>query len=456
MDALKQQPSLIYFDHDEQLLQSIAQLKNNQIQVIGPELIFGRIYDHIGFNQIGDELFRHLVLARLAFPLSKLKTCDYLRRYQNIDIHVDKIYRFLDKLEDKLKPQVENITFRHTKRMSKDVITAVFYDMTTVHFEAEDEDDLRKTGFSKVGKHSHPQIYLGLLVDIHGYPISYDIYEGKTYEGHTLIPFLDKMADQFELGKPIVVADSGLLNKQNIALLQEAGYPYILGARLKNLPKALQKRLLSEPWQDNQTRSFAYGTERLVVHYSRKRAHRDKDNRRKGLERLQKRIRSGQLSKAHINNRGYNKYLVIRGEATVDIDLAKYEQDAAWDGLKGYITNTALTEAELIKHYGQLWQIERAFRMSKTDLRIRPIYHRLENRIRAHICIVFAAYSIMKTLETALRQEKSALSLKKAGELTQNMYQIQIELPASKQQKTILLGMDEEQQELLDICQKCF
>ncbi|MCP2040864.1 transposase, partial [Neisseria sp. HSC-16F19] len=252
------------------------------------------------------------------------------------------------------------------------------------------------------------------------------------------------------------VADSGLLSKQNIALLQEAGYHYILGARLKNMPQSLQGNLLAEQWQDNQTRSFQIDTDRLVVHYSHKRAHRDKDNRRKGLERLQKRVRSGQLTKAHLNNRGYNKYLVMRGEVMVDIDMEKYEQDGAWDGLKGYMTNTSLTETELLRHYGQLWQIERAFRMSKTDLRIRPIYHRLESRIRAHICIVFVAYSIMKTLETALHQEQSTLSLKKAGELTQNMYQIQIELPASKQRRTILLGMDEEQQELLDICRKYF
>ena len=107
-------------------------------------------------------------------------------------------------------------------------------------------------------------------------------------------------------------------------------------------------------------------------------------------------------------------------------------------------------------HYGQLWQIEKAFRMSKTDLRIRPIYHRLEKRIHAHICLVFSAYSVYKTLEMALYQEKSTLSLTQAAELTHTMYQVQMELPNSKQQQTILLGMDKQQQELLTICKKCF
>ncbi|XVN73159.1 hypothetical protein AAEX37_00211 [Oligella sp. MSHR50489EDL] len=111
---------------------------------------------------------------------------------------------------------------------------------------------------------------------------------------------------------------------------------------------------------------------------------------------------------------------------------------------------------ELLVHYGQLWQIEKAFRISKRDLRIRPIYHRLEKRIYAYICLVFSAYSIYKTLETAQHQEKSGLSLKQAAQLTRTMYQIQMELPNSKKRQTILLGIDEQQQELLKICEKHF
>ena len=307
-----------------------------------------------------------------------------------------------------------------------------------------------------MGKHSHPQIYLGLLVGANGYPIGYDIYEGKTYEGSTLVPFLETMAQKFNIGKPIVVADSGLLSKQNLALLQEQGYQYIIGARLKNESTTLKAKVLAQSFEDNQALVFKKDHERLVVHYSSKRARRDADNRRKGLERLSKRVQSGQLTKSHLNNRGYNKYLIMRGNIHIEIDHDKYEQDGAWDGLKGYITNTMLSETELLEHYGQLWHIEKAFRMSKTDLRIRPVYHRLESRIRAHICVVFTAYSISKTLETALYKENSTLSLKRAGGITQNMYQIQFQLPDSKFQQKVLLGMDAEQQELLTICRKYF
>lgn len=136
--------------------------------------------------------------------------------------------------------------------------------------------------------------------------------------------------------------------------------------------------------------------------------------------------------------------------------MQKYEQDEAWDWLKGYITNTALSEPELLAHYGQQWHIEKAFRMSKTDLRIRPIYYRLESRICAHICIVFAAYTVYKMLERALQVEQSKLSLEKAGELTQTMCQAALELSGQQKTQKILLGMDEQQQELFDICKKHF
>ena len=187
-------------------------LSNSSIRTVGPELIFGKIYDYIGFNQIQEELFRHLVISRLAFPLSKLKTVDYLYRYQGHNVSISTVYRFLDKLNKTLKHKVEQISFKHTKKVLGGQVNVVFYDMTTIYFEASTEDDLRKAGFSKDGKHSNPQIFLGLLVGLGGYAIGYDIFEGNTYEGHTLIPFLENISKKFKLDKPIVIADAGLLS----------------------------------------------------------------------------------------------------------------------------------------------------------------------------------------------------------------------------------------------------
>lgn len=446
----------LFASKDDALIESfLNNLHNAQVQVIGPELIFGKIYDKIGFGVISNDLFRHLVITRLYHPGSKLKTIDYLLRFRGIYKNSDEIYRFLDKLSSELKKDVEQIAFAHTRNVLNGNISMVFYDMTTLHFEAADEDDLRKTGFSKAGKHQHPQIYLGLLVGLEGFPIGYDIYEGNIFEGHTLIPFLQKMEAKFTLNKPVVVADAGLLTSLNIEQLQQQGYRYILGARIKNETAAVKQKILSRNWSDGYYINIRKTENtKLIVAHSDKRAANDEYNRKRGLKRLEKILKAGKLTKANINNKGYNKYLRLSGEIKIEIDYEKFNQDKQWDGLKGYITNADLPPGQIIANYNQLWQIEKAFRISKTDLQIRPIYHRLKNRIEAHICIAFTAYSIYKELERVLKKEKSSLSLKRAADLTHNMYQINAVLPESKHHKSILLQMDKEQSHLYEIILK--
>lgn len=457
IDRLSKPQSLFSSDDDNLVEKVISSLSNSSIRTVGPEIIFGKIFDHIGFSAIEEDFFRHLVISRLAFPLSKLKTIDYLYRYQGVMLDIDAVYRFLDKLNNKLKDRVEQIAFSHTLNVLNGNISVVFYDMTTLYFEASDEDDLRKTGFSKDGKHQNPQIFIGLLVGLGGYAIGYDIFEGNTYEGHTLIPFLEKISSKFNLEKPVVIADAGLLSKENIKALEANHYQYILGARLKNEPDKVKEKIINSAFKDGSTISLLKpDNTRLIVGYSSARATKDAYNRKRGLNRLEKKIKSGRLTKSNINNRGYNKYLRLTGEITIDIDYEKYNQDQVWDGLKGYITNSTLKETEIIDNYKNLWFVEKAFRMSKTDLRIRPIYHRLRDRIEAHICIAFTAYCVYKELERVLYQEKSSLSLKKAAELTHNMYQITYTLPDSKHTKNKLLKMDEMQQELYEIVQNNF
>lgn len=457
IENLTGQPKLFASHEDIIVEKFLSALGNSDIRTVGPEIVFGKIYDYIGFNQINEDLFRHLVISRLAFPLSKLKTSEYIYRYQRISVDIDAIYRFLDKLNDKLKNQVEQIAYAHTLRVLQGEISIVFYDMTTLYFEASDEDDLRKTGFSKDGKHQKPQIYIGLLVGLGGYAIGYDIFEGNTYEGYTLIPFIENISKKFNLNKPIVVADSGLLSKDNLKSLEKNGYEYILGARLKNESDKLKTKIFETEFIDGTFLSIKRNDKtRLIVHYAKSRAKKDAYNRERGLKRLEKRINSGKLTKSNINNRGYNKYLKLTGEINIEIDYDKFKQDDKWDGLKGYVTNTKLSDKQVMDNYKNLWHIEKAFRMSKTDLRIRPIYHRLKHRIEAHICISFTAYCIYKELERVLYQEKSTLSLKKAAEVTHNIYQITYTLPDSKHTKSKLLKMDDEQLELTTIIDNNF
>ena len=266
---------------------------------------------------------------------------------------------------------------------------------------------------------------------------------------------MSKISAKFKLDKPIVVADAGLLSNENIKALEAQGYEYIIGARLKNEPEKIKQQILQKQLVDGEVIQLNKSANtRLIVNYATNRAIKDEHNRKRGLLRLEKQIKAGRLTKSNINNKGYNKYLKLQGDVTIEIDYEKFNSDQRWDGLKGYLTNTKLPHTQVIDNYKNLWHIEKAFRMSKTDLRIRPIYHRLKHRIEAHICISFIAYSIYKELERILSAEKSLLSLKKAAELTHTMYEVTYTLPQSKHTRTKLLNMDEQQAELHQIIVK--
>lgn len=420
------------------------------VSLVGPELLLGRIYDEIGFNAIGEELFKHLVITRLVYPVSKLKTVDYLFKYKGVEISVDSIYRYLDKLKYQQMQQVQEISFHHTLQLFDGKLSIVFYDVTTLYFEASEEDEFRKIGFSKDGKHQQPQIVLGLLVSAGGYPIDYHLFEGNKYEGDTLLPVIQHFENKHKPDRLIVVADAGLLSNKNIQQLTEKKYEYILGARIKNESNIIKSSSLGLKLNDGASQSIEKSTtERLIISYTNNRAKKDAHNRKRGLAKLEKALNAGKLSKQHINNKGYNKYLKLEGKITIAIDYEKYNQDAKWDGLKGYITNTSLTNQEVITQYKQLWMIEKTFRISKTDLRIRPIYHRLQRRIEAHICIAFAACKIYKELERQLYEMKSTLSPEKVINILKTIYQITIKTPYSKTIHDRLIIKNEEQKQVI-------
>ncbi|MDZ7693284.1 MAG: IS1634 family transposase [Balneolaceae bacterium] len=292
--------------HDEKQPYSSFISGIQQVTVAGTELLLGRLFDQIGFGQIADHLFRCLVLSRLCFPVSKLKTTDYLQRYHGIAVDEDAIYRYMDKLQATQKETVQQISYRHTRKVLGEEIRLVFYDVTTLYFEIDSEDTLRKTGFSKEGKHHRPQIVLGLLVSEGGYPLAYEIFQGNTFEGHTMLPVLEAFKVRYELDKLVIVADSGLLSKSNIAGLQDKGYEFILGARIKNEAQSIKNRILGLRLTNNQSSVIDKpDATRLIISYSDKRARKDQYNRQKGLRKLEKRIKSGKLTKAHINNKGY-------------------------------------------------------------------------------------------------------------------------------------------------------
>ena len=452
VNDLKGQTNLNFDIRNEEQLVDLFFNGIRELSLAGPELLLGKLFDQIGFNAIKEDLFRQLVITRLCYPASKLKTIDYLFKHKGISIDVERVYRYLDKLNNKQKEKVQEISYKHTLQVLNNELSLIFYDVTTLYFEAEQEDELRKTGFSKDGKHQQPQIVLGLVVSTGGYPLAYEMFEGNKFEGHTMLPVIEAFKNKYQLKQLVVIADAGLMSKDNIAELQTKNYQYIIGARIKNETQAIQKQILNTLLKNGDSAVIVKDeNSRIIISYSDGRATRDAANRKRGLQKLEKSIAKGKLTKQHINNRGYNKYLKLEGDIKISINEEKYKADSKWDGLKGYITNSPLSKDEIIENYNQLWHIEKAFRISKTDLRIRPIYHRLKHRIEAHICIAFCAYKIYKELDRQLKIKHAEMSPEKAIDIAKTIYRITIQTNLSNTMHSRLYLDKEEQRHLLSL-----
>ncbi len=477
---IDKQESLPLFEYEIDPIRSAEEydrifesLGQEDLTLVGPELIYGRLFDKLGYNKVqtkDDELFKSLVVTRLYKPGSKLRTMEYLAYFMNKFYDEHRIYRYLDNMcyrrekgmrpeemeaaeKGSIKYQVEQVTYDYTKSVVGGEVSVVFYDTTTMYFESR-EDDMRVPGWSKDGKNSNPQVVLGLLVASGGNPIGYEIHKGNRYEGDTLIPIIQKLSRRFNFGKPVVIADAGLLTKKNIKTLEEDGYEYILGARIKSQTEQMKERILSFGLTNGQSRSIKLAPgRRMVVTMSDGRADKNATDRERGIRRLEKRFRTQSLTKDKINNRGYNRFLSIEGDATIKIDYSKIEYDARFDGLKGYTTNSHLSDDKIIENYHYLFMIERAFRFNKTDLDIRPIYHRLFNRIEAHVCICFTAYTIMLELERILKEAESTISLKRAMFLSEKIYRLGYVNPFNQKRKFVILRTkyDSEVNELIEL-----
>lgn len=473
------QRSVPLFEFDDEAVaydKVLASLRQSQLRLVGPELVYGTLFDRIGYDRVktsNDALFRALVVTRLYHPGSKLRTAEYMERFMHQSYSSDAIYRFLDELctRDKtaeqvreakdesigVKWQVEQVAFEHTKAVMGGQVTVAFYDTSTLYFESQ-EDDVRVPGYSKDGKNENPQVVLGLLVGTGGNPIGYELHKGNQYEGTTLLPIVKKLEKRFNLSHPIVVADSGLLSAKNIEQLEEEGYEYIIGARVRSMSKADKEAVLKLALKDGEMTSLTIKDRRHVISMSAKRAKKDARDREKGIKRLEKRFANGKITKASVNNRGYNRFLTLQGETTVTIDQDKIAEDAQLDGLKGYVTNSKIKDKEIVENYRNLSFIERAFRMNKTDLAIRPIYHRLFNRIEAHVCICFTAYTILLELERTLaktadrKNKKPGITIYRAKFLAESLYEIEYVNPYNGKNMSVMLrtDYDEEVVKLLD------
>jgi transposase len=263
-----------------------------------------------------------------------------------------------------------------------------------------------------------------LIVSKEGLPISYEIFPGNTYEGKTLSLSIEKYKESFEIDNIIIVADRGIMNKNNIEYLTKIGAKYIIGAKIKNMSNNISSKILEMEnyLKINEDLSILEinlnNNEKLILTYSKERDRKDKYDREKLIEKIKNKISNKTTKLSSISSSPIYKYLKLIGENIVEIDEQKIIESSKYDGISGIITNTSnLSNLEIINQYKSLWQVEKAFRVTKHDLKIRPIYHFKPNRIEAHIAISFIAYSLTKNLEYRLSIQKKSISINKIKEI---------------------------------------
>ncbi|MBR4434149.1 MAG: IS1634 family transposase [Bacteroidaceae bacterium] len=409
-----------------------------------PKRILDRVFDTVGFRAVGDDIFRSLVIARLSFPSSKRATVEYLKSYFDEDFDLHKIYRYLDGLNDTRREEIQAVSVRHTMEVYGGKIGVLFYDVTTLYFESDKPDKLRKPGYSKDGKHSNPQIVLGLLVSGDGCPLAYAVHEGSKYEGHTMLPVVTEFVEKYKLEDFVVVADSGMMSEANLSDLEGKGYKYIVGARIRNMSEETREWILSRQKKQDEIRELVLDKgkhKRLLVGYSEERAALDAKNREKGVKKLKAKYATGTVTKSKITQRGYNRFLKVTGgdRITVTVDDDMVAADAKWDGLKGYISNAELTPSAIVDAYHQLYNVEQSFRISKSKLEIRPIFHFNGNRIKAHISICFVALKVYRELDRMLKNNKMKLSVDTVLSIAKTIPTISVKMAEGTLTKTLFL-----------------
>jgi hypothetical protein len=361
--------------------------------------------ERCGFSALENSLLIDLVLMRLVEPTSKTRSLKLLSRYFNIQYAERSVYRALPKMKE-YKTDAERIAVSFAKDSLQSNLVVILYDVTTLYFETFMKDELRIQGFSKDNKSQQPQIIIGLLVTTTGFPVGYEVFRGNTFEGKTMLPVLERFVERYGVTTPIVVADAAMLSYSNIVELKNRGLSYIVGARLANTSGSTIDKVSSVlRRKDGATIRIRTECGDLICSFSANRFRKDRADMERQIERGKMLIARGEPGKRAKFIKCANK----KGGYFIDDALIKKTELLL--GIKGYYTNTPskrLSNRRVIACYHDLWHVEQAFRIAKSDLAARPIFHYKQDAILAHMVICFIALAIGKYLEI-----KTKLSLRR-------------------------------------------
>lgn len=381
-------------------------------------------YDRLGFTQLDDEYFAYLTIARIAEPTSKLDSLRVLSDLGIGNLSKDRLYRCLARVvTQNYRTTISRLCFSHSFNQG---LNLVLYDVTSLYFEVAQEDTYRRSGLSKE-RRLEPQIIIGLLVDQNGFPLGLESFEGNTAETKTILPVVEAFRAEHHLDTITVVADAAMLSLKNLEALSSVGYHYIVGSRLSKVPYDIAQYQKQQPLADNQIVVTQKDNYKIIYQYRAKRATLDVKNIEKQLTKAQ-RIVNGQSPVKR------NRFVSLKTQGK-KLNQALINKAYALAGIKGYVTDLNLHPEKIIAAYHQLFEIEASFRMAKSDLKARPIFHHKKEAIEAHLTVVFASLAVSREVERltkiSIKRFVRNLRLIRSGTVTLNgkEYAAEAEIP---------------------------
>jgi transposase len=325
----------------------------------------------------------------------------------------------MDALKENLSRSRE-IVFRATQKATDSKIDLVLFDVTTLHFETIEKDELRNFGYSKNFRFNTTQVTLALATTSNGLPVGYRLFPGNTAEVSTLMECIKLWRKELSIGKVIVIADRGMMSKENVEQLEHEKMQYIIAYPMKKSTAELKEEILSyTDYKANVIQNELFWTreieikpgQRLIVTYNEKRRDRDRKQRERLIEKIKKNLGPTKKAKNLVSNLGYLKYTKIGEQFVAELNESKIADDALWDGLHAVLTNTELAAKDAIDRYKKLWLIEDAFRLNKHNLKMRPIYHCTPERIKTHIEICFLTFALVRHAQERLKKAGYPMSI---------------------------------------------
>ncbi len=317
-----------------------------------------------------------------------------------------------------VKDQIEEALFARRRDLFSSLSVA-FFDTTSLYFEGQGGESLGRRGKSKDHRPDLRQMVVGVVLDQSGQPVCSHLWPGNTTDVKSLVPVARDLQQRFGVGRICVVADRGMISAQTMAQLEAMGWDYILGARMRSqievrdevvgrLTAVPQGFAVVHPEREQAkdpsplaVKEVWVGAHRYVVCYNAEQARKDAHDRAAIVVGLRQALRAG--DKSLVGNQGYRRYLKNAGHH-FEIDEAKLQQEARYDGLWVLRTNTDLATAAVALRYKELWRVERLFRDTKSLVRTRPIYHKRDQTIRGHVFCSFLALVLLRELDRCLEQ----------------------------------------------------